>query len=129
MMEAVGECRPLREVLLAAIAAREDLTYRRLAELTRDLDPRGRGLSHAYLSQVGRGLERPAPNAIELVCAALNVPPNAVSEYVAAAVIDEFNYRKVDSDRLSENVHELLRALDALRADGGEPRSRFGARL
>lgn len=108
--------RPLKEVIPAAME-QQGLTYRGLAEKTRTADPRGRGFTHAYLNQVGRGLEQPARGAITIIAAALDVPLSSITEAIAAAVADEFNYRSRDPAQLQQNVEQLLALVDARPGD------------
>lgn len=85
--------------------AERHLTFRALSLRTRELDPRTRGLTHAYLSQIAKHEDmRVSLESIELICQALGLDPNDVAEYrlaVARRMLDE---REVELDEALANL-------------------------
>jgi transcriptional regulator with XRE-family HTH domain len=91
-----------------------ELSYRGLAEETRRLDAEGRGLTFGYLGHVGRGLQTPPPETIELIAAALEVDPTCFTEYLCLVIAREFNYKLRDPRELERNIDDLLDAFERL---------------
>lgn len=52
------------------------MTQGELAELTKSLDPDGKGVSRAVISLYEAGTNRPSPREIRLLCEALRITPN-----------------------------------------------------
>jgi hypothetical protein len=87
---------PLAQVMRLRMA--EDRhTFRSLASLTREQDPRGRGLSYTYLGNVAKGVE-PSREAIELIAFALGVNPVGILEYRLALVREQLDPAMVGLD-------------------------------
>lgn len=91
------------------------LTFRGLAERTREVDAQGRGLSHGYIAGLGRH-EDPTVPAIELVAAALDVDPTEFAEYRLALARQLFDERHVGLERALDNMRLL-----GANADGAVP--------
>lgn len=71
------------------------LTYRRLAELTREADPEDRGVTYAYLAGVVSGREHPSPRALELIASSLDIDATFFAEYRLDQLRRELNAREV----------------------------------
>lgn len=56
----------------AELKARAGLTFRELAQRTRDADPAGKGLSPSYLTRLGNGFQPLVPDAIRLIASAFD---------------------------------------------------------
>ena len=54
------------------------LTYRGLAEATRELD--GKGLTHAHINMLANGHDKPSMRAMELMAQACGVEPDYFAE-------------------------------------------------
>jgi transcriptional regulator with XRE-family HTH domain len=55
------------------------LTYRSLADATREVD--GRGLTHAHINMLANGHDKPSMRAMELVATACGTAPEYFAEY------------------------------------------------
>jgi transcriptional regulator with XRE-family HTH domain len=74
------------------------LTFRALAELTRTLDPTGRGVTHAYLCGITSGHEHPSHRSLELIATGLDLDPYYFVEYRLAELWRELNEREGTGD-------------------------------
>ena len=63
-----------------ALTGERDLTYRALADLTRDRDPEGRGVTYAHLCGLASGREYPSRRSLELIAASLELEPGYVAQ-------------------------------------------------
>ena len=70
--------KPFGDALRELMDARS-LTYRALAEATREID--GRGITHAHINMLANGHDRPSMRAMELVAEACGVGPTYFAEY------------------------------------------------
>jgi hypothetical protein len=92
---------------LAWVMAREGVSFRRLAALTRAQDPAGKGLHYAFLSDVVRRKETASPRSIELVARALGLQPCKFAEYRLAVVRRAFDDRELGLDGALQNARTL----------------------
>lgn len=107
--------------------AEHDLTFRRLALLTRDADPSGKGLTHGYLGALARGEEdSPSLKAIELISRGAGVEPGYFAEYRLAMVRRRFDEREIGLDEALSALAELEGAAAGLEALAEEGERRFG---
>ena len=83
---------PFGEALRALMSAR-GLTYRGLAETTRDLD--GKGITHAHINMLANGHDKPSMRAMELIARACGVEPEHFAEYRLAAAMRDLDQRRV----------------------------------
>src|SRR5437868_14605635 len=64
---------------LRALMNDHGLTYRELAQRTRELD--GRGMTHAHINMLANGHDRPSTRAMELIAEGRGVEPSYLAEY------------------------------------------------
>jgi transcriptional regulator with XRE-family HTH domain len=82
------------------------LTYRGLAEATRELD--GRGITHAHINMLANGHDRPSMRAMELIAQACGVAPEYFAEYRLAAAMRELDPTEVGLERALQNLNARL---------------------
>lgn len=95
-------------VALKALLTEHHLTYRALAERTRQLDPEGRGVTHSYLAGLSSGREHPSRRSLELIASSLEVEPEHFPEYRLAQLRRELNERTVGFDAAWSRYRELI---------------------
>jgi transcriptional regulator with XRE-family HTH domain len=83
------------------------LSYRRLAELTRDADPEARGVTYAYLAGLVSGREYPSPRALELIATSLDIDAAFFAEYRLDRLRRELNGREVGFEAAFRRFVEL----------------------
>lgn len=98
--------------------AERALTFRGLAQATRELD--ARGLTHAHINMLANGRDRPSMRAMELIARACNVSADYFAEYRLAAAMRELDPTEVGLERALENLNARLAAR---RRSGAGPRS------
>jgi hypothetical protein len=96
--------------LVRRLMAEQDFTLRSLSARTRELDPRGKGLSHTYLGQLARG-DEPTTWALELVAAALGFELPDVAEYRLAEARRRLDPKEVGLDASLEALEAVEAAL------------------
>jgi transcriptional regulator with XRE-family HTH domain len=64
---------------LRTLMEERDMSYRGLAEATRQLD--GRGMTHAHINMLANGHDKPSMRAMELIAAACDLQPAYFAEY------------------------------------------------
>jgi len=84
------------------------LTYRALADATRQLD--GRGLTHAHINMLANGHDRPSLRAMELLARACGVRPTYFAEYRLAAAMRELDPTEVGLEQALANLDARLAA-------------------
>ena len=102
-----------------------DLTYRSLAEITRELD--GRGMSHAHINMLANEHDKPSIRAMELIAEACEVSPGYFAQFRLAAAMRELDPEVVGLERALENLNQRLgdRRRSAARARRAQtPRAR-----
>ncbi len=82
------------------------LSYRGLAQLTRQLD--GRGMTHAHINMLAKGHDRPSMRAMELIAQACGVDPDYFAEYRLALAMRELDPSEVGLERALENLNARL---------------------
>jgi transcriptional regulator with XRE-family HTH domain len=97
--------RPFGDALRVLMDAR-DLTYRGLAQATRELD--GRGMTHAHINMLANGHDKPSIRAMELIAQACGVEPTYFAEYRLAAAMRELDPSEVGLERALENLNARL---------------------
>ncbi len=97
--------KPFGEALRALMSER-DLTYRSLAEMTRQLD--GKGMTHAHINMLANGHDKPSMRALELIAQACGVQPEYFAEYRLAAAVRELDPEEVGLARALENLNARL---------------------
>jgi transcriptional regulator with XRE-family HTH domain len=93
---------------LRALMDERALTYRRLAEATRELD--GRGMTHAHINMLANGHDRPSLRAMELIARACGAQPDYFAEYRLASAMRELDPAEVGLEQALENLNERLGA-------------------
>jgi transcriptional regulator with XRE-family HTH domain len=99
--------KPFGEALRALMDAR-GLSYRSLAEATRELD--GRGMTHAHINMLANGRDKPSMRAMELIAKACSVAPDYFAEYRLAAAMRELDPAEVGLEQALENLNAQLGA-------------------
>ena len=90
------------EALRALMGAR-GLTYRGLAEATRELD--GKGITHAHINMLANGHDKPSMRAMELIAQACEVDPDHFAEYRLAVAMRELDPAEVGLEQALENLN------------------------
>ncbi len=99
---------------LRALMKERGLSYRGLAEATREID--GKGMTHAHINMLANGHDRPSMRAMELIADACGVRPAHFAEYRLAQAMRELDPAEVGLERALENLNARLgaqRASDA----------------
>jgi transcriptional regulator with XRE-family HTH domain len=91
---------------LRALMDEHDLTYRALAEATRQLD--GRGMTHAHINMLANGHDKPSMRAMELIAEACGVEPTYFAQYRLASAMRELDPSEVGLERALENLNARL---------------------
>jgi transcriptional regulator with XRE-family HTH domain len=107
--------KPFGEALRALMSER-DVTYRGLAEMTRQLD--GKGMTHAHLNMLANGHDRPSMRAMALIAQACEVQPEYFAEYRLASAMRELDPAEVGLEQALENLS--ARMGERRRADAKE---------
>jgi transcriptional regulator with XRE-family HTH domain len=100
------------------------LTYRALADSTRELD--GRGLTHAHINMLANGRDKASVRAMELIAAVCRVEPDYFAEYRLAAAMRELDPAVVGFEQALANLNDRLVARRSADAAGQTRRSRPG---
>ena len=98
------------------------LTYRALAEATRDLD--GRGLTHAHINMLANGRDKPSLRAMELIAEACAVQPDHFAEYRLGVAMRELDPDVVGFEQALANLNSRLGARRTAGVHGQARRSR-----
>jgi transcriptional regulator with XRE-family HTH domain len=93
------------------------LSFRALAEATRDLD--GRGMTHAHINMLANGHDKPSMRAMELLARACGADPEYFAEYRLATAMRELDPTEVGLEQALENLNARLAAR---REAGAKPR-------
>jgi transcriptional regulator with XRE-family HTH domain len=91
---------------LRALMNDHGLTYRELAQRTRQLD--GRGMTHAHINMLANGHDRPSTRAMELIADACGVEPSYFAEYRLALAMRELDPDEVGFEQALENLNARL---------------------
>lgn len=109
--------KPFGDTLRELMQAR-GLTYRGLAEGTRELD--GRGITHAHINMLANGHDKPSMRAMELIAQACGAEPEYFAEYRLASAMRELDPAEVGLEQALENLNARL---GARRSAGAKARS------
>jgi transcriptional regulator with XRE-family HTH domain len=82
------------------------VTYRGLAQATRDLDERG--ITHAHINMLANGHDRPSRRAMQLIAQACRVTPDYFAEYRLAEAMGELDPAEVGLEQALENLSVQL---------------------
>jgi len=109
----MGDSPPLPDlepitVTLRRLTAAAGLTYRALAQRTRELDQRGRGVTHSYIAGLTSGKEQPSPRSLELIAGALDVTPDVFGEYRLATLRHQLDPKRSGFDAARRRYLELV---------------------
>ncbi len=109
--------KPFGEALRELMDAR-GLTYRGLAEATRELDRKG--ITHAYINMLANGHDKPSMRAMKLIAQACGINPEYFAEYRLAVAMRELDPNEVGLEQALENLNARL---GARRRGGAKARS------
>jgi transcriptional regulator with XRE-family HTH domain len=84
------------------------LSYRALADATREVD--GKGLTHAHINMLANGHDKPSMRAMELIARACGIDPGYFAEYRLAAAMRELDPTEVGLEQALENLNARLGA-------------------
>jgi transcriptional regulator with XRE-family HTH domain len=84
------------------------LTYRALAERTRELD--GRGFTHAHINMLANGHDKPSVRAMEVIAHACGVDAEYFAEYRLAAAVRDLDPEIVGFEQALANLDARLGA-------------------
>lgn len=101
---------------LRVLMRERGLSYRSLAEATRQVD--GRGMTHAHINMLANGHDKPSMRAMELIAQACDVDANYFAEYRLAAAMRALDPAEVGLERALENLNARLGAQRSLGARG-----------
>lgn len=107
---------------LRALMADRGLSYRGLADATRELD--GRGMTHAHINMLANGHDKPSTRAMELIARACNIQPEYFAEYRLAEAMRALDPAEVGLEQALENLNARLGG----RAAGAKARPQRGLR-
>jgi hypothetical protein len=107
----MGTDQPFHEAVRGVLAER-GLTFRALAARTSEVDPDGKGLSHSYLTTLGKP-DRPTQRALEVVARALDLRPTFFAEYRLGVARGLFDEEQQGLPRALENLQALQDLVDA----------------
>jgi transcriptional regulator with XRE-family HTH domain len=93
---------------LRALMGQRSLSYRSLAEATRQLD--GRGMTHAHINMLANGHDRPSMRAMELIARACEMHPTYFAEYRLATAMRALDPAQVGLEQALENLNARLGA-------------------
>ena len=93
---------------LRGLMEEHGLSYRGLAEATRQLD--GRGMTHAHINMLANGHDKPSLRAMELIARACDVQPAYFAEYRLAVAMRELDPAEVGLEQALENLNARLGA-------------------
>ena len=93
-------------VAIRALMEARGLTYRELAQATRDLDVRG--ITHAHINMLANGHDRPSVRAMRLIAQACGVTPDYFAEYRLAEAMRELDPAEVGLEQALENLNAQL---------------------
>jgi transcriptional regulator with XRE-family HTH domain len=91
---------------LRALMGESGVTYRGLAEATREID--GKGMTHAYINMLANGHDKPSLRAMELIAEACGVQPQYFAQYRLAAAMRELDPSEVGLEQALENLNARL---------------------
>src|ERR671923_3082020 len=97
--------RPFGEALQVLMKERR-LSYRALAEKTRQSD--GKGMTHAHINMLANGHDKPSMRAMELIAQACGVDPDYFAEYRLASAMRELDPSEVGLEQALENLNARL---------------------
>jgi len=101
----LGSDKPFGDALRELMEAR-GLTYRELAQRTRELDERG--ITHAHINMLANGHDRPSMRAMQLIARACGVTPDYFAEYRLAEAMRELDPAEVGLEQALENLNAQL---------------------
>jgi transcriptional regulator with XRE-family HTH domain len=104
---------------LRALMKKRGLSFRGLAEATREID--GKGMTHAHINMLANGHDRPSMRAMELIAHACGVRPEHFAEYRLAEAMRELDPAEVGLEQALENLNARL---GAQRGSGARSRTR-----
>jgi transcriptional regulator with XRE-family HTH domain len=84
------------------------LTYRKLADETRQLDQKG--LTHAHINMLANGHDKPSLRAMELIARAAGTQPSYFAEYRLAVAMRELDPAQVGLETALKNLNRQLGA-------------------
>ena len=113
--------RPFGEALRALMQAR-DLTYRSLAQATREID--GQGMTHAHINMLVNRHDKPSIRAMQLLAQACGVAPEYFAEYRLATAMRELDPDEVGLEQALANLNARLGARRAAGSRARPPRQR-----
>ncbi len=103
-MERISD-KPFGDALRALMAER-GLSYRGLADATRELD--GRGMTHAHINMLANGHDKPSTRAMELIARACHIQPEYFAEYRLAEAMRALDPAEVGLEQALENLNARL---------------------
>ncbi len=93
---------------LRKLMQERSLTYRGLADATREIDHKG--LTHAYINMLANGHDKPSLRAMELIADACGVQPSYFAEYRLAVAMRELDPAEVGLEQALQNLNARLGA-------------------
>jgi transcriptional regulator with XRE-family HTH domain len=109
---------------LRVLMGERGMTYRSLAQATRELD--AKGMTHAHINMLANGHDRPSMRAMELVARACDVEPDYFAEYRLASAMRELDPTEVGLEQALENLNARLGARRKADARGQRQRASRG---
>ena len=97
------------------------LSYRGLAEATRQLD--GRGMTHAHINMLANGRDKPSTRAMELIAQVCEVEPDYFAEYRLAMAMRDLDPNQVGLEQALANLNSRLARDRGAAAKARRPRA------
>ena len=113
--------KPFGEALRALMDER-GVTFRSLAEVTRQLD--GKGMTHAHVNMLANGHDKPSVRAMNLIAKACAVRPDYFAEYRLAMAMRELDPTEVGLERALQNLNARMGERRTSGAKARPPRRR-----
>jgi len=93
---------------LADLMEATEFSYRQLAKATKDVDPSGKGISHAYINMAVNSHDRITPHALRLIAQACKVRPSYFAEVRLQDYVKRFDPDEVGLDKALQNLNAAM---------------------
>lgn len=95
------------------------LTYRALAEATREID--GKGVTRAHINMLANGHDKPSMRTMDLIARACGIDPDYFAEYRLADAMRQLDPTEVGLEQALANLNGALATRRGARSDTRKP--------